>query len=137
MRDCGFSFHDTGASEVVCCLGGFRLLHGSADLFQDKVFHRLHRSAQLFEIELNVALRDIARSVIQQPLRCVVAQTIAEPAYDRGEGPAQVVRRERNAAFGYDIHNLSTRISNSFTGDRVCEDPITIGCVTPLAHETP
>jgi hypothetical protein len=40
----------------------------------------LHRTAQLFEIELNLALRHIAGAVIQQTLGGVVTQAIAESA---------------------------------------------------------
>lgn len=53
-------------------MGGL-LIH----FLQYKVLHCLHCRSELLQVELDVALRDVARAMVQQALGGVIAQAIA------------------------------------------------------------
>lgn len=108
---------------------------GDLNVLKHKIFNCLHRAAKLLEIELNVALGDVARPMIEQSLGRVIAQPIPEPAHDRCEGASQVVRRKRNAALGDDVDDLPMRIGDACACERIREYPFAVTGSTTLAQE--
>ena len=65
---------------------------------------------QLLKIELNETLGYVACAVIQQRLRRVVTEAVAEPADDRRERPPQIVWRELDAALRHHTRDLVVRL---------------------------
>jgi len=93
---------------------------------QYEVLDRLHRRAELLQIELHVTLRHVAGALVQQTLGGVIAQSIAQSADDRSKGAPQIVGRERHAALRHDVDDLPMRVGNAASSERIGEYPVAV-----------